>query len=164
MVLGWHSLPTRFAVEIITVRARRKCEVLLSNSPMWQMEKWRSRVVKWLEVVAELDHNWGYWIPGPVFWPLYKLLPGKAFEKVTGWSFLTCRLTLMVALISATVSSSVGNWYIWTPLLTSSLMILLLNLCNSFLAMVSAFAIIGMMFTYKTNTSTFTQFQHKKNN
>lgn len=91
------------------------------------------------------------------------LLPRKAFRKITGRFFLTWGLTLIVALISATVSSSVGNWYIWTPLLTSSLMILLLNLCSSFLAMVSAFAIIGMMFTYKTNTSIFTQFQCKKN-
>lgn len=91
------------------------------------------------------------------------LLPRKAFRKITGSFFLTWGLTLIVAFISATVSSSVGNWYIWTPLLTSSLMILLLNLCSSFLAMVSAFAIIGMMFTYKTNTSIFTQFQCKKN-
>lgn len=57
------------------------------------------------------------------------------------------RLTFMEALISLTASSSVGNWYIWTPLLTSSLMILILNLCSSLLEIVSALAIMGMMLT-----------------
>lgn len=53
----------------------------------------------------------------------------------------------MEALISLTASSSVGNWYICTPLLTSSLMILILNLCSSLLEIVSALAIMGMMLT-----------------
>lgn len=57
-------------------------------------------------------------------------------------------LTFMEALISLTASSSVGNWYIWTPLLTSSLMILILNLCSSLLEIVSALAMMGIMLTY----------------
>lgn len=60
-----------------------------------------------------------------------------------------CFLTFIVVLTLATVSSSSGNWYIWTPLLTSSLMILILNLCSSLLLMVSALAITGMIFTYR---------------
>lgn len=60
-----------------------------------------------------------------------------------------CFLTFIVVLTLATVSSSSGNWYIWTPLLTSSLMILILNLCSSLLLIVSALAITGMIFTYK---------------
>lgn len=60
-----------------------------------------------------------------------------------------CFLTFIVVLTLATVSSSSGNWYIWTPLLTSSLMILILNLCSSLLLIVSALAITGMIFTYR---------------
>lgn len=54
----------------------------------------------------------------------------------------------MEAFISLTASSSVGNWYIWTPLLTSSLMIFILNLWSSLLEIVSALAMMGIMLTW----------------
>lgn len=129
---------------------------------------------KWIHLVYELYkkdkkemiHSWFFLIQENKTFShmrLWKKLPCFCWQYVTNtvpyklYFHSTCKiqlilnslkLTFIKELVWAVVSSSIGNWSISMPLLTNSLIILLLNIRKSFLDIVSALAISGIMLTY----------------